>query len=102
MSTQEQELMTVLRRVIDPELGLNVVDLGLIYAVEYEAAVCRIRMTLTSPGCPMGGMLIDELRDTVRSELPQIDELQIELVWEPPWGPERMSDRARQILGLDE
>lgn len=88
----------MLHDVIDPELGVNIVDLGLLYDVEAEDGVVRILMTLTTPGCPLSGYLDDQIRDCL-AQLPQVCNVEIELVWTPPWGPEAMTDRAREQLG---
>lgn len=90
--------MELLREVIDPELGVNIVDLGLVYELAVQRGEVAIEMTLTTPGCPLGDYLEDEIRACLR-QLPQVDEVSIELVWEPPWEPEKMSDVAREQLG---
>ena len=88
-----------LRQVIDPELGVNIVDLGLVYDIEVGAdGLVMIGMTLTTPGCPLGGFLDDEIRACLTG-LPQIRDVQVELVWEPEWAPEAMSDAAKEQLG---
>ncbi|MGN6869925.1 MAG: metal-sulfur cluster assembly factor [Solirubrobacteraceae bacterium] len=88
-----------LRHVIDPELGVNIVDLGLVYEIGVGAdGLVMIEMTLTTPGCPLGGFLDDEIRARLTG-LPQIRDVRVELVWEPPWAPEAMSDAAREQLG---
>jgi metal-sulfur cluster biosynthetic enzyme len=88
-----------LRAVKDPELGLNIIDLGLVYDVEVsDAGKAHVRMTLTSPGCPAGGEIIQSVRD-VASELDGITDVDVELVWEPYWTPEKMDPRVRAFLG---
>jgi metal-sulfur cluster biosynthetic enzyme len=90
---------TLLYEVIDPELGVNIVDLGLVYDLAVtDDGVVRIAMTLTTPGCPLGGFLEDEIRECL-TQLPRVRDVSVQLVWEPPWGPERMSDVARAQLG---
>ncbi len=88
----------LLRRVIDPEVGANIVDMGLIYEVAVGTDNIRIRMTMTSPACPMGEMILDDVRAVLADELPgwQAD---VALVWEPPWEPSMMSERTRQNFG---
>lgn len=88
-----------LHGVIDPELGVNIVDLGLVYevAVDPDGRV-TVKMTLTTPGCPLGGFLDDEIRACL-IRLPQVRDVRVELVWDPPWTPEAMSDSAREQLG---
>ncbi|MGH2871031.1 MAG: metal-sulfur cluster assembly factor [Solirubrobacteraceae bacterium] len=89
----------MLRSVIDPELGVNIVDLGLVYEVDVDpAGAVGIEMTLTTPGCPLGGYLDDQIRGCL-AQLPQVRSVEIGLVWEPPWEPEQMSDAAREQLG---
>ncbi len=90
----------LLRNVLDPELGVNIVDLGLVYEVEVNerAGSVAIKMTLTTPGCPLSGFMDDQIRAQL-TQLPQVRDIQIELVWEPAWDPARMSDAARRMLG---
>ena len=89
----------LLRTVIDPELGVNIVDLGLVYEIATDdGGTVTIEMTLTTPGCPLGGFLEDQIRACLTA-LPQVREVRVELVWEPPWEPQAMSDAAREQLG---
>jgi len=90
---------SLLRTVIDPELGVNIVDLGLVYGIATtgEGGV-RVEMTLTTPGCPLGSFMEDEIRARL-SALPQVRDVRVELVWEPPWDPGAMSGIAREQLG---
>ena len=94
------DLWDALRRVYDPELHMNLVDLGLIYGVAIEEGVAKIDMTLTSPGCPYGPYLLHDVDRNVRS-LAGIADVLIKIVWDPPWGPEKMSMEARLELGFD-
>ncbi len=89
----------LLREVIDPELGVNIVDLGLVYELAVEDGRVEIAMTLTTPGCPLGGYIEDEIRACL-STLPQLHGIAVRLVWEPPWSPEKMSEEARAQLGI--
>jgi metal-sulfur cluster biosynthetic enzyme len=85
--------------VIDPELGVNIVDLGLLRDVEVDAeGNVTVVMTLTAPGCPLGGYLEGEIEAAVR-QLPAAREVRVELVWDPPWHPDQMTDAAREQLG---
>lgn len=88
-----------LRAVKDPELGLNIVDIGLIYdtAVNEEGDV-SVKMTLTSPGCPSGAEIMQDAR-TVLGDLDGVRSVEIDLVWEPYWTPERIDPRVRAFLG---
>lgn len=89
----------LLRTVIDPELGVNIVDLGLVYDIATEPqGLVAIEMTLTTPGCPLGGFLDDQIRACL-AQLPQVRDLRVELVWEPPWDPATMSQQAKEQLG---
>lgn len=92
------QVREALKKVIDPEIGLNIVDLGLIYDVQIENDVARVRMTLTVPGCPLSGMLTNQAEKVVR-ELDGIKDVKIELTWDPPWNPHMMSDEAKRKLG---
>lgn len=90
----------LLRNVIDPELGVNIVDLGLVYgiATDQDTGGVAIEMTLTTPGCPLSGLMDDQIRGQL-TQLPQVRGIRVELVWEPAWNPDLMSERARQALG---
>ena len=88
-----------LRQVKDPELGLNIIDIGLVYDVAVsEAGAVKIDMTLTSPGCPAGAEILDDVRRTV-ADLEGVTAVDVELVWEPYWTPEKMDPRVRAFLG---
>lgn len=92
-------VLGLLHRVIDPELGVNIVDLGLLHGVVIASdGSVEIEMTLTTPGCPLGGFLDDEIRACL-AQLPQVRDVSVRLVWEPPWEPQAMSDAARAQLG---
>ena len=89
-----------LRAVKDPELNLNIIDIGLVYDVEVsEAGDVRVRMTLTSPGCPAGAEIIDDVR-SVAGDLEGVKSVEVELVWDPYWTPEKMDPRVRAFLGF--
>ena len=93
------EVVEALHQVEDPELGMDIVDLGLLYDVDVEGPKVRVSYTLTSMGCPAGVMIQEDIDRVVR-ELPGVDEVESELTFEPPWTPERMSDDAKFILGF--
>lgn len=93
---------TLLRQVIDPEVGVNIVDLGLIYRIDASATGVRVEMTMTSPACPLGEMIVDEARAVLAADLPGNGEPDISLVWNPPWEPSMMSKRAKETLGWSE
>ena len=98
MPTKE-EVVDALRQVEDPELGMDIVDLGLMYDVELENGKVKVVHTLTSMGCPVGPMIQQQIDDVVRA-LPGVDDVEVELTWDPPWTPEKMSDDAKFILGF--
>ena len=89
-----------LGQVIDPELGINIVDLGLVYAIETDGLRVRVAMTMTTPACPLGDYLKDLVDTEVRQRVPGIEQVDVELVWDPSWDPARMSEAARRQPGL--
>lgn len=95
----EKEVRTVLRGVIDPEIGMNIVDLGLVYGVEISDNRLHIDLTMTTPACPMGEMILDDVHEALAALAPTGVEIDIELVWDPPWSPDKMSEHARKHLG---
>ncbi|WP_428624041.1 metal-sulfur cluster assembly factor [Sedimenticola sp.] len=94
-----QVVYNALRGVIDPEVGINIVDLGLVYQVVANAERVNVTMTLTSPACPMGGHLADEGREAIQAVVPTSVVVDVRLAWEPAWSPEMMSDEAKRLLG---
>ena len=98
MATKE-EVVEALRMVEDPELGMDIVDLGLMYDVELENGRVKVIHTLTSMGCPVGPMIQQQIDEVVRA-LPGVDDVEVELTWDPPWTPEKMSEDAKFILGF--
>lgn len=88
-----------LRTVFDPEVGENLVDLGLVYRVECAPGRVEVDLTMTSPACPMAGSIAEEAEQAVRSACPEAREVQVTVVYDPPWTPERMSDDARKRFG---
>ncbi len=89
----------VLRRVKDPELNLNIVDLGLIYDIQVEGVDINVDMSLTSPGCPSGPEIMGEAEKQLRT-VPGVGEVKINLIWSPPWTPDRIEPRVRTYLGF--
>jgi metal-sulfur cluster biosynthetic enzyme len=94
-----EEVVEALRQVEDPELGMDIVDLGLMYDVELENGKVKVVHTLTSMGCPVGPMIQQQIDDVVRA-LPGVEDVEVELTWDPPWTPEKMSEDAKFILGF--
>jgi metal-sulfur cluster biosynthetic enzyme len=95
----EDQVKLALRRVKDPELNLNIVDLGLIYGIRVDGNVVSIDMTLTSPGCPSGPEIMGEAEKEVRA-LPEVGDVSVNLIWSPFWSPERIEPRVRAYLGF--
>jgi len=96
-----EEVYDVLRTCYDPEIPVNIVDLGLVYAVEIHQRRVDVKMTLTARGCGMGGYIAAEAEQRLL-ELPDVDEATVELVWDPPWDPSRISAEGRRLLGIPE
>jgi len=96
--TQEQVYDT-LRNCYDPEIPVNIVDLGLIYDVTINEGDVNIKMTLTAPGCPMHSFISQEVRMRV-AQIPGVTSANVQVVWDPPWDPSRMSDAAKKRLGM--
>jgi metal-sulfur cluster biosynthetic enzyme len=94
-----EEVIDALRVVEDPELGMDIVELGLLYDVEVEGPKVHVTFTLTSMGCPVGPLIEQQIHEAV-AEMPGVDEVDAELTWDPPWSPEKMSDDAKFILGF--
>lgn len=99
MATNEQ-VWDALKTVYDPEIGINVVDLGLIYDVEIEGEKIHITHTLTSPACPLGPVINEQITQTVGA-LPEVKNIKIDVVWSPPWDPRTMaSEETKMELGI--
>ncbi|MDE3069958.1 MAG: metal-sulfur cluster assembly factor [Acidobacteriota bacterium] len=96
---QVERVMDALSEVIDPELGLDFVELGLIYGVEIDASTVRVTYSLTTPGCPIGPQVAEQIAELV-GEVEGVENVESELVFSPPWSPERMSEDARFALGF--
>ncbi len=96
---QESDILEVLRKVIDPELGINIVDLGLVYSAEVADDRVHVVMTMTTPACPMNSYLTEQARSRLTEELAGVKAVEVELAWDPPWAPEMMSPVAKKQLG---
>lgn len=94
-----RNVLESLRAVIDPELGLDIVSLGMVYVVSVVGGVVNIEMTLTTPGCPLHASIEADVKH-VLGQVPGVDEVSVELVWDPPWTPDAMSDSAKSALGF--
>jgi FeS assembly SUF system protein len=98
--TLEEQVIAALRTVYDPEIPVNIYDLGLIYRIDIsEQGDVDVRMTLTAPACPVAGIMPRMVEDVLR-RLEVVGEVKVELVWDPPWTQERMTDEARLTLGM--
>lgn len=95
----EADVLQALHAVQDPEAGMSIVDLGLVYRVEVAAARVEVDLTMTSPACPVAPQLVDEAVAAIRAIAPEAADVDVRLVWEPPWTPDRMSPAARQRFG---
>lgn len=93
------QVKSALRKVKDPDLNLNIVDLGLIYAIAVEGSKVKIDMSLTSPGCPSGPEIMTDAEQQIRA-LPGVADVAMNLVWSPPWTPDRIEPRVRAYLGF--
>ena len=98
MPTKE-EVVEALREVEDPELGMDIVELGLMYDVEVDGPKVKVLYSLTSLGCPAGPMIDEGIQDAVAG-VPGVEDVETELTWDPPWTPDKMSDDAKFILGF--
>lgn len=96
----EENVVAALRTIYDPEIPVNIYDLGLIYGLEIDAqGRVDVRMTLTAPGCPVAATFPDTVEQRLQ-EVPGVSEARVELVWEPPWSPDRLSEETKLQLGL--
>lgn len=100
MQVSEADVLAALQAVYDPELGLDIVSLGLIYDIQIRQDSVQVLMTLTTPGCPMHDA-IGIGAEWALKQLPDVKNVEIELTWNPPWDPSRMSEAARFALGFD-
>jgi metal-sulfur cluster biosynthetic enzyme len=96
----KESMMGALENVIDPELGIDIVNLGLVYDVDLtEEGLATVTMTLTSMGCPMGPVIVDQVT-TALSELPEVKEVNVNIVWQPTWSKDMMTRYAKMALGI--
>lgn len=99
MDFDEEAVRQALRTVDDPEAGMNIVDLGLVYGIAFEPGKVQVEMTMTSAACPMSEMMVEAAHDAVATAAPPGTEVEVALVWDPPWTPEKMSGVARDFFG---
>jgi metal-sulfur cluster biosynthetic enzyme len=95
----EERVREALRSVDDPEVGMNIVDLGLVYRIDVAPELVRVELTMTTPACPMGDLITENADRAVRATLPDSVAVEVALVWDPPWTPDLMSESARQTFG---
>jgi len=94
-----QPVLDALTRVVDPEVALSIVDVGLVYGVNVTESALQVRMTMTSAACPVAGLIMDEVQAELDEVVPPELAIEVELVWEPPWTPERISETSRRFMG---
>ena len=95
----EEKILEVLSEVYDPEIPIDIVNLGLIYGIDIQGGNVVISMTMTSPGCPASTQIAGESKLVVE-EIPGVESVDIDIVWDPPWDPSKMSEEAQQSMGL--
>ena len=96
----KDEIVTVLKDCYDPEIPINIWDLGLVYGIDVsDEGQVGIKMTLTAPGCMMGGMIAEEVKAKIKA-MNGVKDAKVELVWDPPWSPDKMSDEAKAQMGI--
>lgn len=100
-STQptEGQIREALREVIDPEVGINIVDLGLVYGIKTWDGHIHVAVTMTTPACPLGDYITEQMQRALRRLAPGVSDIQCDIVWDPPWRPSMMSDDAKAQLG---
>ena len=95
----KEKIVAALKEVYDPEIAVNVYDLGLVYGIDVsDAGDVRVRMTLTAPGCPLAGMIMAMAEATIREKVPEARSVKVDLVWDPPWTPDRVTPEGREML----
>ena len=98
----EAEVLEALRKVVDPELGINIVDLGLVYSVGVDDKRAHVNMTMTTQTCPLHAYLAEAVESVLRQSFPDLEAVGVEMVWDPPWNPAMMSEAAKRQLGWKE
>jgi metal-sulfur cluster biosynthetic enzyme len=94
-----QDLLQALRELIDPEVGVNIIDLGLVYSAEIESGNVRIVMTMTTPACPMHSYLTEEVRRAIFRQFEEVENVNVEIAWDPPWSSQMISEEGKRQLG---
>ncbi len=96
----EEVVLEALKKCYDPEIPVNIVDLGLIYDIRVEGETVAVKMTLTAPGCPMHSKIREDALSKIK-EIPEVKEAEVEIVWDPPWNRNMLSKAGRKALGLE-
>ena len=100
-----ERVVEALKKVYDPEIPINIYDLGLVYGIEVHDSRVKVKMTLTAPGCPMAAYLPALVEEVIRQEVPEAEDVEVEVVWDPPWSPRRVTEegrkRLKEIFGRD-
>ena len=100
MTTFDDEaIREALRQVDDPEAGMNIVDLGLVYGIDVAAGAVHVDLTMTTAACPMADMIVDQARDVIVAMVPPGTAVDVQLVWDPPWTPDKMTGIAKEHFG---
>lgn len=99
MTLSRDDVIAVLKKCYDPEIPINIYDLGLVYNIDVGEGTIVIRMTLTAPGCPASGYISMDVKRKLES-LPGVKEANVQIVWDPPWTPEMMSENAKKMFGM--
>jgi metal-sulfur cluster biosynthetic enzyme len=97
----EDDIMAALQGVNDPEVGVNIVDLGLVYSTEINGDQVRVAMTMTTPACPMHSYLTQEVRAAILDRFERVSRVDVDLVWDPPWSPRMISAKGKRQLGWE-
>jgi metal-sulfur cluster biosynthetic enzyme len=97
-----EAIRAALHEVLDPEIGINIVDLGLVYGIDVRDRDVVVRMTMTTPSCPLSGYLADAVETAIRDRFASVAGIDVDLVWDPPWSPAMMSEAARRQLGTSD
>ncbi len=95
----DHDILLALKDVLDPELGVNIVDLGLVYRAERTREGIVVEMTMTTPTCPIGEMMTEQAELALRQRFPDAASIHVHLMWDPPWSPELMTEEGRRMLG---
>ena len=95
----KDKVLAVLKNVYDPEIPIDIVDLGLVYEIKVDDGNVYIKMTLTTPGCPLWKLIAQQVKDAVKS-IEGVEDIKVDLVWDPPWSPDKMSPELKEELGL--